>query len=194
MTRIAIFASGNGSNAQNIIEYFRSHDLNINSALVVCNRPEARVIERARALGVPVEVLSREQIADPAVLLPLMERHHIDAVILAGFLLLIPEFLIDRYPERIINIHPSLLPKFSGKGMYGTNVHKAVVAAGECETGITIHMVSREYDRGRIIFQQAIPVLPDDTPADVERKIHNLESIHYPAVIADTLSHLTSCK
>lgn len=184
MKRIAVFASGNGSNAENIIRYFRSpgHD-GAEVAVVVCNRPDAKVIERAERLGVPVSVMTRAEINDPQTMLGLMERHGVDIIVLAGFLLMVPEFLLGRYDGRIVNIHPSLLPKYGGKGMYGRHVHEAVVAAGEKESGITIHHVSAECDGGRIIFQASVPVTPDDTPGTVAGKIHALEAEHYAQVI-----------
>lgn len=186
---IAIFASGSGSNAENIIAYSRAGaDSGLEVALVVSNRPDARVIERARRLGVPVEVLTRAEINDPAVMLPMLDACGVDAIVLAGFLLMVPDFLLARYPGRIINIHPSLLPKFGGKGMYGRHIHEAVVAAGETETGITIHHVSSECDGGAIIFQASVEVAPGATAADVETSIHALERIHYPRVVAATLS------
>ncbi|MDE7387439.1 MAG: phosphoribosylglycinamide formyltransferase [Muribaculaceae bacterium] len=189
-SRIAIFASGSGTNAENIINYSRSTpDSGLEVALVVSNRPDARVIERSRRLGVPVKVMTRAEINDPDVMLPTLDDARVDAIALAGFLLMIPDFLLERYPGRIINIHPSLLPKYGGKGMYGHHIHEAVVAAGETETGITIHHVSRKCDGGSIIFQTAIPVAQGSTAADVETAIHALERIHYPRVLAATLSN-----
>lgn len=187
MKHIAIFASGNGSNAENIIRYFNSRNLGWEVAVVVCNRPDALVLKRAEALGVPAVVMPKAVFGNRDELLAVMDRYSVDAVVLAGFLLMIPTFLIARYPERIINIHPSLLPKYGGKGMYGRHVHEAVVAAGERESGITIHLVNEECDGGKILFRAATEVSPDDTPADVEAKIHSLERRYYPAVIAATL-------
>ena len=188
-SRIAIFASGSGSNAENIINYSQSTpDSGLEVALVVCNRPDAGVIDRARRLGTPVRVMTRAEINDPTVMLATLDEARVDAIALAGFLLVIPDFLLDRYQGRIINIHPSLLPKYGGKGMYGRHIHQAVVEAGETETGITIHYVSSECDSGRIIFQTAIPIAPGSTPADVETAIHALERAHYPRVIATTLT------
>ena len=188
-SRTAIFASGAGSNAENIIRYCAAHpDCGLTVPVVVCNRPDAGVIERARTLGVPVRVMTRAEINDPAAMLATLEEYSVDSIALAGFLLMIPDFLLERYAGRIINIHPSLLPKFGGKGMYGRHIHEAVVAAGETTTGITIHHVSSECDGGRIIFQASIPVPPGATPADVETAIHALERTHYPRVLATTLS------
>lgn len=186
MKRIAIFASGNGSNAENIIRYFHQHPHGAEVALVVCNRAEAGVLRRAAALGVEAVVMPKAGINDEAAMTALLESRGIDLIVLAGFLLMVPPFLIARYPDRIVNIHPSLLPKYGGKGMYGRHIHEAVVAAGEKETGITIHFVSDACDEGRIIFQASVPVEPTDTPADVECKIHALEREHFPRVIAET--------
>lgn len=188
MKRIAVFASGNGSNAENIIRYFNtgagapSHGAEV--VLVVCNRPGATVIDKARALGVPVSIVTREMFNDEASMTALLESRAVDAIVLAGFLLMVPPFMTARFSGRMINIHPSLLPKFGGKGMYGRHVHEAVVAAGETETGITVHLVSDHCDGGDIIFQASTPVAPTDTAADVETKVHALERAHFPAVIA----------
>lgn len=188
MKKIAIFASGNGSNAENIIRHFRDNDLRAEVALVVCNNPGAKVIERSHDLGVPTKIMTRQAINEPDKLLPVMERYGIDFVVLAGFLLMIPPFLTQRYRNRIVNIHPSLLPKYGGKGMFGRHVHEAVVAAGETATGITIHFVNDRCDEGHIIFQAATPVSPTDTPADVEAKVHILERLHFPRIIAQILA------
>lgn len=186
MKRVAIFASGNGTNAENITRYFQSSVPDGEIALVISNNPEAEVIRRSMDLGVDTVVMSRQEINDPAQMLGLLEKYSIDIIVLAGFLLRIPPFLTQRYPDRIVNIHPALLPGYGGKGMYGHHVHEAVVAAGEKETGITIHYVNENYDEGRIIFQAKTPVAPDDTPADVESKVHVLEKEHFPRVIAET--------
>lgn len=187
MKHIAVFASGNGTNAENIIRYFQSADNGAEVSLVVCNRPNAHVLQRAERLGVPSCVISRDMLRDQETIMSLMRRYEIDFIVLAGFLLMIPPFLVGQYSRRMLNIHPSLLPKFGGKGMYGDNVHKAVVAAGEAETGITIHFVSEQYDEGDILFQASTPVETTDTPEDVARKIHELEQIHFPRVIAGAL-------
>lgn len=186
--RIAIFASGNGSNAENIIRYFQTEDRGAEVALVVCNRSDAKVLQRAEALGVPAIVVPKTDFNNEAFMTGLMHDNGIDFIVLAGFLLMIPDFLISLYPEKIINIHPSLLPKFGGKGMYGDHVHKAVVAAGEKESGITIHLVNEQCDGGRIVFQAVVPVEPTDTPDDVASKVHALEYAHFPRVIAEFVS------
>lgn len=189
MKKIAILASGNGTNAENIIRYFQhpSHKGKAEVALVISNRREAKVLDRADALGVPTLYLPKAELNNPDVILPLLADKGIDLVVLAGYLLMVPEFLIDAYPKGIINIHPSLLPKFGGKGMYGHHVDEAVVAAGEKETGITIHYVSAGCDEGEIIFQASFPLLPGDTPETVEGRIHQLEMRHFPEVIDSLL-------
>ncbi len=188
--RIAIFASGNGSNAENIIRYFQAEDRGAEVALVVCNKPDAKVLQRAESLGVPAIVVPKRDFNNEAFTTGLMRDNGIDFIVLAGFLLMIPDFLITLYPEKIINIHPSLLPKYGGKGMYGEHVHEAVVAAGDKESGITIHIVDENCDGGRIVFQATTPVEPTDTPDDVATKVHALEYQHFPRVIEDMLSAL----
>lgn len=190
MHRIAIFASGNGSNAENIIRHFNFADRNARVALVVTNRADAGVLRRAAGLGVPAEVLTRDDINSPDYFLPLLERYGVDFIVLAGFLLMVPGYLVRRYSHRIVNIHPALLPKFGGKGMYGINVHRAVVDAGEAKTGITVHYVSEHYDEGEIIFQASVAVSPADTPEDVEAKIHLLEAEHFPFVVEKVIDKL----
>ncbi len=188
-SRIAIFASGNGSNAENIVNYCSSYpDCGMEVALIVCNRPNAGVIERAKRLEVPVVVLTKTEINTPEIMLGVLDSFSVDGIALAGFLLMIPDFLLSRYEQRIINIHPSLLPKYGGKGMYGHFIHEAVVAAGEKETGITIHYVNSECDGGSIIFQTSVAVNPGSTPEEVESSIHDLEREYYPRILAETLS------
>lgn len=179
---IAIFASGNGSNCENLIQWFEDNDY-IRCALVVCNRPDAPVLQRAARHGVPTEVVSRTQLADAGYMRPLLQRHGIGFVVLAGFLLLMPAYLVDDYARRMVNVHPALLPKYGGKGMWGMHVHRAVCAAGEEHTGITIHYVSPRFDDGEVIAQFRIPLLPTDTPEDVAGKVHQLEMKHLPVVV-----------
>lgn len=186
--QIAIFASGSGSNAENIIRHFRNRDCGIEVAMVVTNKPDAGVIDRARRLGVRVEVIPSAEFRSGERVIDLMTDNAIDCIVLAGFLMMIPARLIGRYPDRIINIHPSLLPKFGGKGMYGSNVHKAVVEAGEKESGITIHYVTARYDEGAPIFQASVEVTPEDTAETVEQKVRSLEAEHFPRVIEELLS------
>ena len=195
MKHIAIFASGNGTNAQNLIEYFnlnkRCDFSHVNVAVVICNKTNAPVIERAKKMGVPAVVLKKEELTTtPQVLLQTLKEYKIDYIVLAGYLQMIPSELIKEYPDRIINIHPSLLPAYGGKGMYGHHVHEAVVAAGEKESGITIHLVDEVYDSGRIIFQARCIVAPSDTPDDVAAKIHELEQAHFPQVVREYISKL----
>ena len=184
MDNIAIFASGSGSNAENIIRYFNGGNT-ATVKLVICNKENAKVLERAEELNVPSVVISKEELVseNPQKLLALLEEYHINIIVLAGYLLKIPQILTTKYKGRIMNIHPALLPKFGGKGMYGMNVHKAVIEAGENESGITIHLVDAVYDNGKILFQASCPVIPTDTPESLADKIHALEKEHFPAVI-----------
>lgn len=186
--RIAVFASGNGSNAENIIRYFKETDQNSEVSLVVCNKKDAYVLQRAENLGIPSLIITRAQLNDEEYFSRVLKEHGIDFIALAGFLLMIPSYLVTTFDKRMVNIHPSLLPKYGGKGMYGRHIHEAVVANGETETGITIHYVSDACDEGGIIFQKNVSVDKTDTPADVEAKIHELEKEHYPAVIAGLLA------
>lgn len=187
MKNIAIFASGNGTNCENIIKYFENSET-VSVALVVCNNKSAQVIKRAEKFGVPVEIVNREGFKDSSRVLPLLAGHHISHIILAGFMLLLPDYLTEAYKDRIVNIHPSLLPKYGGKGMYGDNVHKAVKENGEKESGITIHLVNSEYDKGQILKQYTTPLSPDDSADDIARKVHALEYEHYPEVIEQLLN------
>lgn len=179
---IAIFASGSGSNTENIIRYFRKNEA-IQVSLVLSNKSDAYVLERARRLGVPCNVFPKEDWMAGDEILAVLQEYHIDFVVLAGFLVRVPDLLLHAYPNKIINIHPALLPKFGGKGMYGDRVHEAVVAAGEKESGITIHYINERYDEGNTVFQIACPVLPTDSPEDVAKKVHALEYEHFPRVI-----------
>jgi len=182
MQRIAIFASGNGSNAQRIIEHFNDHPT-IRVTLLLCNNPDAYVLERARNLHIPTVVFTRADLNHSQYLLDILTVQGIDFLVLAGFLWLVPDYLLKAYPFRIINIHPALLPKFGGKGMYGMRVHKSVIEAGDSESGISIHYVNAAYDEGQIIFQAKCPVEKGDTAESLAKKIHELEYRHYPEVI-----------
>lgn len=186
MTNIAIFVSGNGTNCENIIKYFKDN-IEIRPALVLSNKEEAYALVRASRYGVPVKVLTKTEINDENVIIPLLKNHNIDFIVLAGFMLMIPDFIICHFENRIINIHPSLLPKFGGKGMYGHHVHKAVKDADETETGITIHYVSNVCDGGEIIAQFKTGVLPTDTAEDIERNVHALEKAHFPETIEQVI-------
>ena len=183
---IAIFASGSGSNTENIIRYFRENEA-IQVSLVLSNRSDAYVLERAHRLGVPCNVFPKEDWVAGDEILAVLQEYHIDFVVLAGFLVRVPDLLLHAYPNKIINIHPALLPKFGGKGMYGNRVHEAVVAAGEKKSGITIHYINERYDEGNIVFQAVCPVLPTDSPEDVAKKVHALEYEHFHRVIERVL-------
>ncbi len=186
MTNIAIFASGNGTNCENIIKYFHSNnDINVN--LVICNKKDAYVLTRASNYNIPNKVLTKTEINSSDVILPLLEEYNINFIVLAGFLLMIPDFLIEKFKNKIINIHPSLLPKFGGKGMYGHHVHEAVKAANEPETGITIHFVSNVCDGGDIIRQFKTPLEPNDTIEVIENKVHELEQKYFPKTIEEVI-------
>ena len=184
---IAIFASGSGSNAENIIRYFQKND-SAQVSLVLSNKSDAYVVERAHRLGVPCNVFPKEDWMAGDEILAVLQDSRIDFIVLAGFLVRVPDLLLHAYPNKIINIHPALLPKYGGKGMYGDRVHQAVVAAGEKESGITIHYINEHYDEGNLIFQATCPVLPTDSPDDVAQKVHVLEYEHYPLVIEKLLA------
>ncbi|MBQ9285263.1 MAG: phosphoribosylglycinamide formyltransferase [Bacteroidaceae bacterium] len=179
---IAIFASGSGSNCENIIRYFRTSE-RIHVVLVVSNRPDAYALERARRLGVPTAVVPKGELNTPEGIMPLLKKHDTDCIVLAGFLPMIPDFLIDAYPQKIVNIHPALLPRYGGKGMWGHHVHEAVKAAGDTETGISIHYVTPVCDSGEMIAQFSTPISPDDTPETIAMKVHELEMAHFPQVL-----------
>lgn len=187
---IAIFASGSGTNAENIIRYFAGN-ASAGVQLVLSNRKDAYVLERAHALGVPCEVFLKPEWESAEKILEVLHSYKIDFIILAGFLLRVPDLILHDYPNKIINIHPALLPKFGGKGMYGDRVHEAVVAAGEKETGITIHYINERYDEGDVVFQATCAVLPEDSFADVAKKVHALEYEHFPVVIERLITALS---
>ncbi len=187
MKRIAIFASGSGSNAEAIARYLADRP-NVAISLILTNNPEAGVIQRARRLHIPVVVFDRKTFYGSDRIVEMLLNEHIDLVVLAGFMMLIPEKLVQAFPHRIVNIHPALLPKYGGKGMYGHFVHEAVVAAGEMESGITIHYVNEVYDEGEIIFQASCALTPTDTPDDVARKVQALEHEHYPRVVGQMVT------
>ena len=191
MKRIALFASGSGSNAEKIAQYF-ADNTDVEVSLILSNNPKAGVIERARRgfdrqLRIPVLLFDRPTFYETNHITQLLLNQHVDLIVLAGFMWLMPSDLVRAFPNKIINIHPALLPKFGGKGMYGHFVHEAVVAAGETESGITIHYVNERYDEGQIIFQARCAVSPTDTPNDVARSIQALEHVHYPRVVAEVL-------
>jgi len=180
--RIAIFASGSGTNAEAIIKYFRNHET-IEIALLLSNNPQAYALERAKKFNIKSGVFNRSQFRESNEVLNKLEDHAITHIVLAGFLWLVPQNLIDAFPSHIVNVHPALLPKYGGKGMYGSNVHEAVRAANEIETGITIHIVDEHYDEGDILFQARCEVNSEDTPEAIAQKVHHLEHTHYPREI-----------
>jgi phosphoribosylglycinamide formyltransferase-1 len=179
--RLAIFASGNGTNAEQIIRYFAGHP-SIGVAVVAGNKAQAPVMERARRLDIPTAAFSKSEFYSDA-FVQQQKANGITHIVLAGFLWLVPEGLLQAFPHRIINIHPSLLPRFGGKGMYGMRVHEAVKQSGESQTGITIHEVTGRYDEGPVILQAQCPVFPTDTPDQIAGRVHALEHEHYPRAI-----------
>ncbi len=184
MINIAIFASGSGTNAENIARYFSNSDT-VKVVLVLSNKQQAGVHARMQPFNIPTCVFSREEFTEGTAVLEKLAAYQTDVIVLAGFLCKVSERLLDAYPGKIINIHPALLPKYGGKGMYGMHVHEAVVAAGEKESGITIHTIDEHYDKGKTIFQATCDVSPTDTPDDVATKVHALEYAHFPHVIEE---------
>ena len=190
-TNIAIFVSGSGTNCENLIRHFEHSDF-VNCALVVSNKPDAYALVRAERLGVPTAVKTKLQLQQPDEILPLLQSYDIQFIVLAGFLPLIPDYLIDAYPHKIINLHPALLPKFGGKGMWGHHVHEAVKAAGETETGMTVHYVTPVCDAGEVIAQFRVALSSDDTVDDIAEKEHQLEMQHFPEVVEQIISQFTT--
>jgi phosphoribosylglycinamide formyltransferase 1 len=182
MKRLAIFASGSGSNAEKIVEYFAERS-DVDVSLIFTNNPMAGVIQRACRLQIPVVFFDKKTFYETGKIPQILQNENIDLIILAGFMLLVPPVLVRAFPNKMINIHPALLPKYGGKGMYGHHVHQAVIGAKETESGITIHYVNEHYDEGNIIFQAKVAIEPTDTVGDLEHKIHKLEHEHYPRVI-----------
>jgi phosphoribosylglycinamide formyltransferase-1 len=182
-SHIAIFASGSGTNAEEIMKFFQ-RDPDARVSVLLSNNPHAYALQRAKNYNVPSYVFSREQFRNPFEMLGIMTKHQVTHIVLAGFLWLVPDYLIRAFPGKIINIHPALLPKFGGKGMYGMKIHETVKFSGEKETGITIHLVNERYDDGEIIFQANCPVAATDTAEQIARKVHQLEYEHYPKIIA----------
>lgn len=186
MIKIAIFASGSGSNAENIANYFQNKSL-LEIALVVTNNPDAFVLQRAQRLSIPAVSFSKAELNSGEAVVEMLKSKGVEWIILAGYLLKISQCMIDAFEGRIVNIHPALLPKFGGKGMYGDRVHQAVVEAGEKESGVTIHYVNEHYDEGAIIYQAKCEVLPTDNADDVASKVHALEYEYFPKVIESLL-------
>ena len=191
MTRFAIFVSGNGSNCEQLIRHF-SQSAVARAVLVVSSRADAYALVRAERLGVPTAIVQKAQLADADQVLPLLRRYDVQFVVLAGFLPLVPDYLIEAFPRRIVNIHPALLPKYGGKGMWGHHVHEAVKAAGETETGMTVHYVTPVCDGGEIIAQYRVALSPDDSANDIARKENQLELKYYPLVLDNLFKTLTN--
>lgn len=189
MKHIAIFASGAGTNAKNIIQYFSS-STTARVSLVVCNKPGAGVLDIAASAGIPTLLIEKEKFFRGDAYVPELEGYRIDFIVLAGFLWKVPPQLIAAFAGKIVNIHPALLPKYGGKGMYGARVHEAVIAAAEQESGISIHLVDEVYDNGEIVFRASCAITPDDTPDSLAQKIHQLEYTHYPKVIEKLVERL----
>ena len=183
---IAIFVSGSGTNCENLIHYFRGSD-RVNCALVVSNKADAYALVRARKMGIKTAIAPKAQLNDPSIMLPLLSEHGIHFIVLAGFLPLVPDYLIEAFPRRIINLHPALLPKYGGKGMWGHHVHEAVKAAGETETGMTVHWVTPVCDGGEIIAQYRCSLSPEDSADDIAAKEHQLEMKYFPQVVQKVL-------
>lgn len=186
MWNVTIFASGSGSNAENIFNYFKDSKL-VRIGLVITDNPKAFVIERCRRHSVPCLVLSKRLIDDADFMLGVLRDFRTNFVVLAGYIKLVPDYIVTAFDQRIVNIHPSLLPKHGGKGMYGSRVHQSVLDSGDKESGITIHFIDNDYDRGSVIFQSKCPVLPDDTADSLAQRVHALEYEHYPRIIEDTI-------
>lgn len=186
MTKVAILASGSGTNAENIVRYFEKND-KIEIACIISNKKDAFVLERAKQLNIPSAYFSKDDFENTSKVIAYLIEKKINFIVLAGFLLKIPQNIINLYPQNIINIHPALLPKYGGKGMYGDNVHKAVIAAGEKESGITIHYVNENYDEGATIFQATCTIESTDNYEDLAKKVHELEYKHFPEVIENLL-------
>ncbi len=187
--RIAIFASGSGTNAARIMSHFKDKNT-AEVAIILSNKPDAKVLERAAAFGVRTRIFDRDTFYESTEIQDILTELRIDLIVLAGFLWLVPADLIRAFPNRMINIHPALLPKYGGKGMYGRHVHEAVIANGDRESGISIHFVNEVYDDGRIILQAKCPVKPEDTPESLAARIHELEYEHYPLVVEDILGQM----
>jgi phosphoribosylglycinamide formyltransferase-1 len=187
MKRIAIFASGSGTNAENLVQFFRTNPAG-RVEMILTNRPDAGVIHRAKTLGVETILFDREQFYETGAIVKLLQERDIEFIVLAGFLWLVPAALLNVYRGRVVNIHPALLPKYGGKGMYGNRVHEAVIASGDKNSGITIHHVNQAYDEGDVIFQASCPVMKDDTADSLASRIHQLEYKHFPAEIEKILN------
>ncbi|NOZ45595.1 MAG: phosphoribosylglycinamide formyltransferase [Chlorobi bacterium] len=186
MSKIAIFASGSGTNAENIIKYFKNYSL-VEISIVLSNKKDALVLKRAKNLNTETIAFNKKQFNETNEIVDLLINKKIDLIVLAGFLWLIPDNLIQQFPNKIINIHPALLPKYGGKGMYGKFVHESVLKNKEKESGITIHYVNSKYDEGKIVFQSKVIIEPNDNAGSLAKKIHQLEYKYYPKVIEGLL-------
>jgi len=180
--KIAVFASGSGTNAENIASYFHNRDY-ADISLILTNKPDAPVLERAKKYNIASVVFDRHTFYETDEIVSMLSNSSIDFIVLAGFLWLVPQNILRHFSQRIINIHPALLPKYGGKGMYGRRVHEVIIENGEKESGITIHYVNEEYDKGDIIFQARCPVMLSDTPESLAARVHELEYKHFPEVI-----------
>ena len=189
MTNVAIFVSGSGTNCENIIRYFKD-SAQVKIRLVVSNKADAYALVRAQNQGVPTAVITKQDFNDREKMTSLLKEYDIQFIVLAGFLLIVPNFLIEAYDRRMINIHPALLPKYGGKGMYGHHVHESVKAAGEKETGITVHYVDEHFDHGKIIAQYRTAISPEDRVANIEAKIHQLEQAYLPKAVESVIRSL----
>jgi phosphoribosylglycinamide formyltransferase-1 len=189
MNNIAIFASGSGTNAENLIRFFRTNPHG-RVKLVLSNRRDAMVLERAQKYGIEAVPFNREELYKTGKVLGLLKKADIDFIVLAGFLWLVPEDILETYDNKVVNIHPALLPKYGGKGMYGRHVHEAVIASGDAVSGITIHKVNRLYDEGDILFQATCPVEAGESPDTLAQKVHSLEYEHFPKVVEQLLQEL----
>ncbi|MDR1673399.1 MAG: phosphoribosylglycinamide formyltransferase [Bacteroidales bacterium] len=186
MKRLVVFASGSGSNAQRVAEYFKEKG----TARIIgiyCNRSDAYVLKRAEKMDIPAVVFDKEAFFRSEEILRRLEALSPDLIVLAGFLWKMPDHILRAFPQKVINIHPALLPKYGGKGMYGDHVHRAVIAAGEKESGISVHYVNERYDEGAVVLQARCPVMPDDTPETLAKRIHALEYAYFPVVIEQIL-------
>lgn len=182
MTHIALFASGSGTNAENIIKYFKKNE-KISVSLIICNKPDAFVLQRAKNHNIPSHIIGKHDIEDPSELIRLLDAHKIGFIVLAGFLWRIPLQLIQKFNQNIVNIHPALLPKYGGKGMYGMRVHESVISNKERESGVTIHYVNENYDEGDIIFQSKCSIESNDTAEALAKKVHEIEYMYFPKII-----------
>lgn len=188
MKKIAVFASGSGSNAERLVEFFKGRS-DAKVTMIVCNKPEAGVVVRAHRLRIPLVLISKRSFYESDSLLYTLRQEGIDALVLAGFLWLVPPYLIEAYSNRMLNLHPALLPAYGGKGMYGHKVHEAVIANKEIKSGITIHLVNTEYDKGQILAQFETDISPNETAESLAEKIHSLEHTHLPEVVATWLNN-----